>query len=353
MIAADVDWTRGDFSLHAAFESKARVLALHGASGAGKSTLGLLIAGLLRPDRGFIVVDGVVLTDTERGVFIAPDRRRIGVVFQDALLFPHLSVKQNILFGWFFTPRAERRIPFDAVVARLGIGALLRRRTWTLSGGERQRVGFARALMASPRLLVMDEPTASLDPARRLEIMSLIEMLRDDFAIPILLVSHSVEEILRLADEAIVLKEGRVVARGAPRKALLGARFALSSLLRARFGSLDARYGITRLAHPAGEIIVAATLPRSDGPIPVEVRATDVAIAKSAPTDLSLRTILRATITKINGEEGAFIFVALALPGGDALVAAITRLAADALALREGEKVYALVKSVALDERAM
>ncbi len=353
MIAVDVAWSRGDFSLAAAFESRARVLALHGASGAGKSTLALLIAGLLRPDRGSIVIDDLVLADAARRIFVAPEQRRIGVVFQDALLFPHLSVKQNILFGWFFTKRAERRVPFDEVVERLGIGALLQRRPGALSGGERQRVGFARALMASPRLLVMDEPTAALDPARRLEIMSLIEMLRDDFAIPIVLVSHSVEEILRLADEAIVLDQGRVIARGPPQKALLGARFALSSLLHARFLSQDARYAVTRLSHPAGEIIVAAMLAPSQGSVPVEIKAIDVVVAKTAPSDLSLRTVLRGAVAKISVDERPFAFVTLALAGGDNLVAAITRLALDALALTEGEEVFALVKSVALDERAM
>lgn len=359
MIALDVRLARKDFVLACAFASQARVLALHGPSGAGKTTLAHLVAGVLRPESGQIAVDGVTLVDTARGVFVPPEKRRIGVVFQDALLFPHLSVRSNILFGRFFTPKAERTAPFEAIVETLGVGHLLDRRPATLSGGERQRVGLARALLSSPRLLLMDEPMASLDHARRQEIMTLIERLRDEFNTPIVLVSHSAEEIARLADEAIIVDRGRVVAQGALLDVLPGAsrlieggRFGLINALTARLAAVDARFGVTRLAHPAGEILVAARL-AGHGAMRVAIRATDVALAKAPTADTSMRTILRGRIARIDATESALAFVTLELVGGEKLVAAVTRLALEELGLAIGAEVFALVKSVALDERAL
>ncbi|MEK4033345.1 molybdenum ABC transporter ATP-binding protein [Methylocystis sp. IM3] len=359
MISLDLRFRRPGFDLACAFESRARALALHGPSGAGKSTLAHLIAGVLRPDEGSIVVEGVTLVDTARRVFLPPERRRIGVVFQDALLFPHLSVRTNILFGRFFTPRAERQAPYEAIVETLGVGPLLERRPATLSGGERQRVGLARALLSSPRLLLMDEPMAALDHARRQEIMGLIEKLRDAFDTPIVFVSHSAEEIARLADEAVIIDRGRVVAQGPPLDVLPGAsrlieggRFGLVNSLEAGVAAVDAAYGVTRLAHPAGEILVTARLSQMRT-ARVAIRATDVALAKSRPADTSVRTILRGRIARIDAGDGALAFVTLQLVGGDRLVAAVTRLALDDLGLQSGAEVFALVKAVALDERAL
>lgn len=364
MIDVDLRLSRPGFELSAAFATQARVLALFGPSGAGKSTIAHLIAGLSRPDQGRVAIDGATLTDTARGICLPPEKRRIGFVFQDALLFPHLSVRRNILFGRFFTPSAERRVPIAPVIETLGIGPLMERRPATLSGGEKQRVGLARALLASPRLLLMDEPMASLDHARRQEIMGLIERLRDEFAIPIVLVSHSVDEIMRLADEVVVLDHGRVVATGAPAATLPGAsrlieggRFALTSVLAARAGAqgvrYDARYGVTRLEHAAGEIVVATKVAPVDRPIRVLVKATDVALARTRPHDISVRTILRGAIAAIDANEGPFAFVTLELAGGERLTAAVTRLALDELGLAVGAEIFALVKTVALDERSM
>lgn len=359
MIALDLRLRRPGFDLACAFESRGRVLALHGPSGAGKSTLAHLLAGIIRPDAGRIVVDGVTLVDTARHLFLPPEKRRIGVVFQDALLFPHLSVRANILFGRFFTPRDERRAPYEAIVETLGVGPLLDRRPTTLSGGERQRVGLARALLSSPRLLLMDEPMAALDQARREEIMGLIERLRDAFQTPIVLVSHSAEEIARLADEAVIIDRGHVVAQGAPADVLPGAsrlieggRFGLVNALAARVASVDAAYGVARLAHPAGEILITALL-RESSAVRVVIRATDVALAKSPPADTSVRTILQGRIERIEAGDGALAFVTLRLVGGDPLVAAVTRLAVDALGLQIGAQAFALVKAVALDARAL
>jgi molybdate transport system ATP-binding protein len=358
MIAVDLSYARSAFALHAAFATSARVLALYGPSGAGKTTLALLIAGLLRPDEGFVALNGDRLTDTRRGVFVKPERRRVGVLFQDALLFPHLSVRRNILFGKLFAPPGGP--DFETVVDRLELRALLERRPRNLSGGEKQRVAFARALLANPRLLVLDEPTAALDPARRREILALIELMRDEFSVPIVLVSHTAEEILRVADEVVALDRGAVVARGAPANILPGAsrlieggRFGVASLLRASVAQVDERYGITRLKHPAGEIVVVACLPATQEPIRVEVGATNVVLAKAPVAGVSLCSHLHGKVAAIDANGSPLAFVTLDLLGGDRLIAAATRLAIDELGLNVGDEAFALVKSVALDERGM
>lgn len=210
----------GAFRLDLAFTSAARVTALFGPSGSGKTSVVNAVAGLSRPDVGFVRVDGATLVDTKAGVFVPPHRRRIGVVFQEARLFPHLTVRQNLLFGRWFAPREERAGDLAQVVEMLGIGPLLKRRPGALSGGETQRVAIGRALLASPRLLVMDEPLASLDDARKQEILPYLERLRDEARVPIVYVSHSRAEVARLAGEVVLLEDGRIVGQGTPGEVL-------------------------------------------------------------------------------------------------------------------------------------
>ena len=219
---------QGDFALDVAFRSDAGVTALFGRSGAGKTTVVNTIAGLLRPQEARVAIDGHVLADTARGVSVPPHRRRIGYVFQDGRLFPHLSVRHNLLYGCWFTARHERYGQLAQVVELLGIGHLLDRRPGSLSGGEKQRVAIGRALLASPRLLLMDEPLASLDEERKAEILPYVERLRDETGIPIVYVSHSVAEVARLATNLIVLSNGRVAAAG--RTAEVMAQLKLSPL---------------------------------------------------------------------------------------------------------------------------
>ena len=205
---------RPDFTLDVAFESDSAITALFGPSGSGKSTILNLVAGVKRPDSGRIVVAGNVLNDTNARIFVPPHKRRIGFVFQDAQLFPHFTVQQNIRFGQWFNRAEKQGLPLEAIVETLGIGALLKRRPATLSGGERHRVALARALLSSPHILLMDEPLSALDDARRSEIMGLIERIRDEFAVPIVYVTHRVDEVRRLASRVIRLNAGHVVDAG-------------------------------------------------------------------------------------------------------------------------------------------
>jgi len=206
----DVEMRRGDFVLAVAFRAGAGLTALFGPSGAGKTSVLNMIAGVLRPVRGRIAVDGQVLFDSAVGINLKPEHRRVGYIFQDARLFPHLSVRGNLLYGYKLTGDAGRYAAPDHIVDVLGIASLLDRQPGSLSGGEQQRVAIGRAILASPRLLLMDEPLASLDDARKQEILPYIERLRDELKIPILYVTHTRAEVERLASAVIGIENGRV-----------------------------------------------------------------------------------------------------------------------------------------------
>ena len=360
MISVDAALKLGDFDLDIAFENDDGITALFGRSGSGKSTTINLIAGLARPDRGRIVLDGRILVDTAIGVYVPSYRRRAGLVFQDSQLFPHLSVRQNLLFGRWFVPTAERTIAFEPVVETLNIGALLARKPARLSGGEKQRVALGRALLASPKILLMDEPLASLDQERKLEILPLIERLRDEFRIPIVYVSHSVEEVGRLASRVVVLDAGRVVAVGGVEE-VLGAglsaagisRFARSSVIAGKLTGIDEAYGLTEIAHPAGTIWLVGRAGPIGGEARVVIKSTDITLAKTRVEGMSVRTTLSGKVAGIDSDDGPIAGVSIALDGHGRLYALATRKAIDELGLALGDRVFALVKTVALDERAV
>ena len=214
----DIAVTRrqGSFTIDAAFQgAESGVTALFGQSGAGKTSVVNMVAGLLRPDAGRIAINGLCLFDSDRGIDLPPEKRRIGYVFQDGRLLPHLSVRSNLTYGMRRTPTQQRFVKFDAVVELLGINHLLDRRPSRLSGGEKQRVAIGRALLTSPALLLMDEPLASLDAGRKAEVLPFIMQLGHEFAVPILYVSHALDEILNLAAHMVIMEQGRVLACGA------------------------------------------------------------------------------------------------------------------------------------------
>ena len=214
MLRVDVAKQLGEFSLQAAFTSEGRVTGLFGASGAGKTSLVAMIAGLTKPDRGVIAIDGDVLDDTAAGIHIPPHRRRIGYVFQDARLFPHLDVRDNLDYGRRMNRLADDPAQRSRITELLDIGGLRDRRPGQLSGGERQRVALGRALLAQPRLLLLDEPLGSLDEERKLEILPYLKRLRDEANVPMVYVSHDADEMRQVATQVVMLRRGRVTAFG-------------------------------------------------------------------------------------------------------------------------------------------
>jgi len=358
-IAVDVVRKQGPFTLSVAFESAGRVTALFGRSGAGKTTLVNLIAGLSRPDSGRIAVDGEPLVDTARGLDVPAHRRRIGYVFQEGRLFPHMSVRANLLYGRRLLRAGERWGSLEATVELLGIGHLLARRPSRLSGGEKQRVALGRALLASPRLLLLDEPLAALDEARKADLLPYIERLRDEMGLPIVYVSHAIEEVARIADTMVVLGDGRAVATG-PVEDILA-----RSDLRPYTGQAEASsvltavvaaagdHGVTLLDHPAGRLSVPGRHGFAPGQtVRLRIRARDVAIAVGEPGLLSIRNRLAATVTTLHAVEEPMVDVALQA-AGSTLVASVTRDAAEALGLRPGLAVTALVKTASFDRMSL
>lgn len=339
-----------DFNLDVAVEAPAGVTVLFGPSGSGKTTLINAVAGLLRPDSGRIAADGWVLLDTDARRNLAPHRRRIGYVFQEGRLFPHLTVRQNLLYGRWFAPRDARTESLPRVVEMLGIGALLDRRPGALSGGEKQRVAIGRALLSGPKLILADEPLAALDEARKAEILPYFERLRDEVSVPILYVSHSSSEVARLATTVVALKAGRVVACGPPAQVLgdvaaVGARGA-ASVLRARVVAHHPD-GLTELATAAGPL----WLPRMDEApgktIRVRIAAQEVILSSMRPQGLSALNILSGEILDIRLGDGPGALVVLAI-GDERLTARITRRSAEAMGLAAGQTCHSVIKTVAV-----
>ena len=342
------------FTLDVAFESGAGITALFGRSGSGKTTLVNAIAGLIRPDDGRIAVDGECLFDAARGIDLPVERRRVGYVFQDARLFPHLTVRDNLRYGYERVAPAARYVEFDHVVELLDIAPLLARRPARLSGGEKQRVAIGRALLASPRLLLMDEPLAALDGERKREVLHYIERLHAEVKVPIVYVTHAVEEIVRLAETVVLMAGGRVVARGAVgevmgRADLRGQTgiFEGGAVIETRVAARDAAYALATLEFAGGALRVPGVDAAIGAALRVRIRARDVSIALEPPREVSVLNVLAGTITGVDAGDGPSVLVHLDL-GGAAIAARVTRYSADRLGLAAGRRVYALIKAVSL-----
>jgi molybdate transport system ATP-binding protein len=349
---------RDGFALEASFTAPGDgVTAIFGPSGCGKSTILAAVAGLLRPDAGRVLLDGTALLDTAQGLCLAPERRRCAVVFQDARLFPHLSVATNLRYGLNRAPRDAAGPGFEEVVALLGLDALLQRRPGRLSGGERQRVALGRALLSRPRLLLMDEPLAALDAARRAEVLPFLARLREAARIPILYVTHALDEVDALADRLVLLEGGRVRAEGEVEA--LTARTDLPLALRRDAGVLiactlrEVRDGLATLEFAGGALLTTARPGPPGTRLRVRLRARDVAVATEPPRGLSTQNILPVTLAGIDeAHEPGEVFLRLAA-GPTILLARVTRDSVARLGLTPGMALWALIKAVTFDHRVV
>jgi molybdate transport system ATP-binding protein len=353
----------GALDLDCAFEAGPGVTILFGRSGSGKTSLLNMIAGLLRPDAGAISIDDEVLEDSKKR-FTPPHRRRFGYVFQDALLFPHVNVRANLDFGRRFSRAPADPVAFARVTEMLGIGALLERMPERLSGGEKQRVAIGRALLSNPRLLLLDEPLASLDQQRKDEIMPYLERLRAQTQAPIVYVTHSMAEVTRLADKFVLLRDGRVVAAGAPQDVLH--RDVLHRDVLHRADALDSSEaagaaamfdaivdhiepdGLAALDCALGRVWAPADELTAGARVRLAIFASDVLIASQKPVALSALNVFEAKVATIAAQSPAIAQVELACANGR-LWSHVTHRSATALKLAPGLSVYVIVKSVALD----
>jgi molybdate transport system ATP-binding protein len=341
------------FALNAEFEMPSSgVTALFGSSGAGKTTIANAIAGIFRPADGRIKFGDRLIFDSASGIDVPPSRRNVGYVFQDARLFPHMRVRDNLLFGW---RRAQTRAgaeEIDRVIALLGLAHLLERHPRNLSGGEKQRVALGRALLSSPKVLLLDEPLASLDVQRRAEILPYLERLRDESRIPILLVTHALDEVARLADQIVLVRNGRVVSQGSVFDLLTRLEFPgmcgappAGAVIAARIGEPRAD-GLVPLSFDTG-VLHVAPLPHPAGArVRVRIRAEDIMLALDEPRAISANNVLPAQVLAVTDDDPTDVQLAC---GPTRLVARITRASRIRLDLRPGMPVFAIVKSVTVD----
>jgi molybdate transport system ATP-binding protein len=343
-----------DFSLDIEFHTPGRgVTAIFGPSGSGKTTLLRCVAGLERAPQGFLEINGNCWQDESRGFFRPTHQRPLGYVFQEASLFAHLSVRKNLEYGQRRTPPERHKVVFDEAVELLGVAPLLARNPKYLSGGERQRVAIARALLTSPKLLLMDEPLAALDANSKAEILPYLEKLHEELSIPVLYVTHAIAEVMRLADNLLVIEKGKLIGSGALLEVLTRLDLPLSHayeagvVIEAKVVEHDEEFHLTYLDFSGGRL----SLRREDLPLGHTVRvvlnARDVSLALDNEVHSSILNIFQATLLEIAEESPGQLMVKLDV-GGALLLARITKKSGVLLNLQVGMKVYARVKSVAL-----
>ena len=346
---------RDGFTLQAEFEAPTPgIVALFGRSGCGKTTLVNTISGLLEADEARIQLDDVVLADTRAGISVPVERRRIGYVFQDARLFPHFSVLGNLRYGLKRSAPLPVRQPiaFDDVVSLLGLEPLLNRRPNQLSGGERQRVGLGRALLSQPQLLLLDEPLASLDVARREEVLPYLQALRDKLSLPMVYVSHQFEEVLQLATHMVLMEAGRVVAQGTlsevslrpELRAVIGPD-SVGSVLDGVVTRTDPARAMADLRLGNSTLQISLRDVSVGSPVRVHLLARDIILATEKPHGLSVRNTLQGVISEMSSDEDEAVLVKVDIAGATVL-ARVTSDAASALSLAPGTPVWVLVKAI-------
>ncbi len=354
-LTLNVQHRLGAFTLNADLTAGKGVTALFGRSGSGKTSVIRIIAGLTKPDQGLLTLDDTVLADRAKRLFTPCHKRHFGTVFQEARLFPHLTVEQNLHYGRWFSAKGNRQADSTTMIDLLGIGDLLKRRPEKLSGGEKQRVAIGRALLSSPRLLLMDEPLAALDEARKAEIIPYLERLRDETKIPIIYVSHSISEVSRLADQIVVMKDGKVEATGPAAEILSRPAFTaqlerreIGSILSGSVAAFDGTHGLATIRLREVILQIPAASAAVGRAVRVHIPARDVMLATVKPKGLSALNILQGYIADIVLSNDGMAMVHVDC-GGDIIASRITSLSVERLELASGKPIFAIIKSAALD----
>tara|TARA_B100000029_G_scaffold369710_3_gene363574 strand:- start:2820 stop:3905 length:1086 start_codon:yes stop_codon:yes gene_type:complete len=357
MLEVNIAGEIGTLQMRANFSSQSgHITALLGRSGSGKSTIINMIAGLLTPQTGLIKIDQETFFDSSHRINLPPEKRRVGYVFQDNRLFPHMSVQRNLFYGKKLANKKSRQLEESEIIDLLDLQALLERRPYNLSGGEQKRVALGRALLSSPSILLMDEPMAGLDLQRKLDILPFIEKINRHFNLPIIYVSHDLDEVIRLADEAGLVIKGAINGLKPVEHLTDHAQFHeivsrenLVTILQGEAIGTQGKSGLNEVKTPAGLFL----LPRSDLPKGTKLRlrlnATDISIATEKPRNLSILNVIPGSIASIQEVEQATVSIAIQTATSSIIHAQITKHACESLSLKEGKSIFALVKSVAID----
>ncbi|MEC8622705.1 MAG: molybdenum ABC transporter ATP-binding protein [Pseudomonadota bacterium] len=337
------------------------ITALYGRSGAGKTSLANMISGLLKPDEGFIKIENQLIFCSQKAIDLKPENRGIGYVFQEARLFPHMTVKDNLLFGTRFKRLESRPLSITEVVEVLGLTNLLDRRPDSLSGGEAQRIQLGRAILSHPKILVMDEPLSSLDQTRKQEILPLIERLRDEFNIPILYITHSMEEIIRLADRLLIIEDGSIAADGTVEELTgrldlrpLTGRYEAGSVINSEVLEHDRHYGLTKLKFVGGILHVPLIDVEKKTQLRIRIRARDVSLSSNLPEKTSELNVFRGKVIEIaqptqQNAAHADTLIDIGVP----IWVRVTRLSIERLSLRPGVEIYASIKGTSVDRQSL
>ena len=357
MLRVDISGLIGTLGIRAKFETPAgNVTALFGASGAGKSTIINMIAGLLKPDSGIIQSSEEIFFDSANLINLPPEKRSIGYVFQDNRLFPHLNVQKNLRYGQNLTIEQNRYLNEQEIIELLDLGDFLKRRPNNLSGGEKKRVALGRALLNSPSILLMDEPMAGLDDKRKMEVLPFIEKINQRFKIPIIYVSHDLDEVIRLADEVGLVKDGEITGLGAVEqmtsytqfREIVGGTNAVT-ILQGKVVRLTGNSGLTGIETPAGIFRIPQKDLGEGTKLRLRLNASDISIATEKPQYLSILNVIPGTIKEIQQVGPGTVSVAIEATPDTTISAQITQHACQALSLTKGKTIFALVKSVAID----
>jgi molybdate transport system ATP-binding protein len=332
------------------------ITGLFGRSGSGKTSIINMISGLTKPDRGYVRIGDQVILDTKKNIFVPPEQRHLGYVFQDNRLFPHLTVRGNLVYGLNNTINSSQEITFERVINVLEISKLLERKPANLSGGEKQRVAIGRAVLTQPSLLLMDEPLASIDVQLRNEILQFIEELRNELGLTIIYVSHAIDEVIRLADQMVLISNGTKKAEGKVEDIMsrldlapLTGRFDAGAVLSTKVHSYDKKYGLTELSFNGGVLRITGTNLPIGQTVKAHIKARDVSLTLKHPNETSILNIFEGSIIEVGNNQGPQVDIKIDI--GSPLIARITRKSFDELGLSVGTSVFTMLKAVAIDRR--